>query len=56
MPYTMKRDTSQCPTNKPFAVCKEADGKVVPGGCHMTKEDARKHLAALNIAMAKESK
>lgn len=47
MPYTMKK-TSQCPAGKSWGVLNKNTGKVVPGGCHATKGDAQKHLAALN--------
>jgi hypothetical protein len=45
MPYKLGKSSS-CPASKPFAVLKEG-GALVPGGCHATKEGARKHLGAL---------
>lgn len=46
MPYSLKK-SPQCPAGKPWAVL-GANGKPVPGGCHATKAEALKHLAALN--------
>jgi HK97 family phage prohead protease len=37
--------SDQCPASKPWAVIKNADGKVV--GCHETQESANKQVAAL---------
>jgi len=56
MPYkTMKTD--QCPTSNPWGVVNKATGKVVPGGCHATQDEAQKHLGALqsNVPDAKKS-
>lgn len=49
MPYTMTKSVSQCSVSKPYAVVNRNTGKVVPGGCHATKAEALKHLAALKI-------
>lgn len=50
MPYSVKQAASgECPDSKPWAVVKQDDGKVVPGGCHETREDAVAHLAALYL-------
>jgi len=50
MPYHVAKSGS-CPVSKPWAVIKNADGKVM--GCHASKTDANKQLAAL---YAQESK
>lgn len=47
MPWHIVSGSSSCPASKPFAVVKNADGKVV--GCHPTKAKAQAQLAALNI-------
>lgn len=39
--------TNQCPASKPYGVIKDSTGKVVPGGCHTSKDDAVKHMKAL---------
>lgn len=44
VPYHVEKSES-CPTSKPYAVVKDADGKVM--GCHMTRGDAGKQMAAL---------
>ena len=41
-------ESSECPASKPWAVIKDADGEVE--GCHMSKEDAQKQMAALYVA------
>lgn len=46
MPYALRKDV-RCPNGKPYAVVKKSDQSVVPGGCHETREQAEKHLAAL---------
>lgn len=48
MPYTIGK-SDQCPAGKPHAVMKEGESE--PMGCHPTKADAQKQMAAL---MAKE--
>lgn len=47
MPWSVSRDTSACPTSKPFAV-KNPLGKVVPGGCHTTRAQALDHQQAIS--------
>lgn len=47
MPWSVSRDASACPSSKPHAV-KGPDGKVVPGGCHATREQALKHQRAIS--------
>lgn len=44
MPYHVAK-SSQCPTDKPWAVIKDNDGKIM--GCHMTEDDAGAQLKAL---------
>ena len=44
MPYMIGMSDS-CPADKPHAVMKNADGKLM--GCHATEEDAKKQMAAL---------
>lgn len=44
MPWHIGSSTS-CPASKPYAVIKDADGSVE--GCHATKADAKKQLAAM---------
>lgn len=46
MPWHMGK-SAECPSSKPWAVIKDDDGKVV--GCHMTKADAQKQMAALYV-------
>jgi HK97 family phage prohead protease len=46
MPWHMGK-SAECPSSKPWAVIKDADGKVV--GCHATKDDAKKQMAALYV-------
>jgi hypothetical protein len=49
MPYKLQKDgTKTC-------VVKE-NGSAVPGGCHASPADAKKHMAALYVAEKKESK
>ena len=45
MPYTIGKSDA-CPADKPHAVMKQSDGKVM--GCHATEEDAKKQMAALH--------
>lgn len=45
MPYVVVKDTSVCPSSKPWAVKNEDTGKLF--GCHPTKEHARKQQDAL---------
>jgi hypothetical protein len=44
MPWHIGR-TSKCPPSEPFGVIKDADGSVA--GCHATRKEARKQMAAL---------
>jgi ATP-dependent protease ClpP protease subunit len=44
VPYHVAK-SSQCPDSKPWACVKTGDGKVM--GCHATKQDAEKQMAAL---------
>ena len=44
MPYHVAK-SSECPSGKPWAVIKDDDGKVM--GCHASKDDANKQIAAL---------
>jgi hypothetical protein len=53
MPYHVK-ETSKCPVSKPWGVIKDSDGKVM--GCHPSKGDANKQLAALYANEPKASK
>lgn len=46
MPYKTQK-TDQCPVGKPYGVINENTGKVVPGGCHETKDKAEAHMRAL---------
>jgi hypothetical protein len=48
MPYKLQSQSAQCPKSKPFAVL-GPNGRPVPGGCHATKAEAQKHLAALAV-------
>lgn len=45
MPWHVMK-SAQCPVSKPWAVVQDSNGKVV--GCHASKADANKQLAALN--------
>lgn len=45
MPWKVVAGSSQCSSDEPFAVVKEADGSVE--GCHATEEEANEQLAAL---------
>lgn len=45
MPYSIHKD-SRCDDSKPFAVVKDDDNEVM--GCHATRDDAVKQIAALN--------
>lgn len=45
MPWTIVAGSSECSSDEPFAVIKEADGSVA--GCHATEEEAEQQLAAL---------
>lgn len=45
MPWSVAK-SDRCPTSRPWAVIKDADGSIE--GCHATKADANKQLAALN--------
>ena len=45
MPYTCGKSDAG-PADKPHAVMKQSDGKVM--GCHATEEDAKKQMAALH--------
>jgi hypothetical protein len=44
MPYTVKMSKG-CPPDKPWAVIKDSDGKVM--GCHVTQDDANKQVGAI---------
>lgn len=46
MPWHIVKHAGQCPASTPWAVVKEADGKMV--GCHESREKALRQLAALN--------
>jgi hypothetical protein len=46
MPWKIVMHHESCPANKPVAVVKEDDGKVV--GCHANSDGAKAQLAALN--------
>lgn len=52
VPYKVVKDTSTCPTGKPWAVKKQTDGKVM--GCHPTKEKANRQVRAIEANEAKE--
>jgi HK97 family phage prohead protease len=45
MPWHIESEHSECPASEPFAVVEDDDGKVV--ACHMSRDDADKHMAAL---------
>lgn len=47
MPYSVVSDHPEC---SGWAVVKDSDGSLVPGGCHATQGEAQDHLTALNIA------
>lgn len=53
MPWHIGK-SAECPSGKPFAVIKDADGKVA--GCHATQADARKQMAALYVNVPDASK
>jgi HK97 family phage prohead protease len=46
MPYKIEKDAGACSVSKPWAVKNSQTGKVY--GCHPSKADAQKQLAALN--------
>lgn len=48
-PYRISRNVSGC---SGYAVVKEGESVAVPGGCHETLSDARRHMAALYAAEA----
>jgi hypothetical protein len=48
MPYHVVAESRQCPMARPYAVVKDDDGRIM--GCHATRDDANKQLAALNAA------
>lgn len=52
MPYSLRKDTAACPVSKPWAITKTADRELM--GCHATREDAAKQMAALNAQMSTE--
>lgn len=54
MPYEISTDAAGC-TNG-YAVVKQDDGTLVPGGCHPTEKEALAHLAALEIATKDEDR
>src|SRR4249919_2787675 len=45
MPWHKVQDSSECPSDKPWAVVKDSDGSVA--GCHASEADADSQLAAL---------
>lgn len=47
MPWSVHR-SSRCPASRPWVVTEDADGSLE--GCHKTKTDANKQLAALNAS------
>src|SRR6185369_7547589 len=47
MPYHVAK-SAECPSSKPWAVIKNADGKVM--GCHPTQAAAEKQLAAIHAS------
>jgi len=54
MPWKMVMHHEGCPSDKPVAVVKESDGKVV--GCHANTDEAKKHMAALYASEADAAK
>lgn len=48
MPWRITRNDSGCPASRPWGVRKESDGELE--GCHETREDAARQIAALEIA------
>lgn len=47
MPYHVDDQHPDC---SGYAVVKDDTGEVIPGGCHVTLDDAEAHLTAVNIA------
>ena len=45
MPYSVSHDIEACPADKPYAVKKQADGKLM--GCHPSEAMAKKQMEAL---------
>jgi HK97 family phage prohead protease len=45
MPWHIVPESGKCPASKPYAVIKDSDGSLA--GCHATKQQAQKQLAAL---------
>lgn len=46
MPYHISKSES-CPSSKPYAVIKDADGEIM--GCHESRSSAEDQLAAIHI-------
>jgi hypothetical protein len=46
MPWNVGK-SDQCPASRPWGVTLKSTGKVVPGGCHASKDEAVKHQSAL---------
>jgi HK97 family phage prohead protease len=51
-PYRISRNLEAC---SGYAVVKQGESTPVPGGCHETLAEARRHLAALSIAEGEKS-
>lgn len=51
MPYKVVKDTDACPADKPWAVKKKSDDKLI--GCHRSRDSATRQIAAIE---ANESK
>jgi hypothetical protein len=47
MPWHVVEHHSACPMSEPYAVINESTGNVERGGCHMTQEEADRHMRAL---------
>jgi len=47
MPYSVAQ-SDRCPASRPWAVTKDSDGQLM--GCHATKADAQKQVAALHAS------
>ncbi len=57
MPWHVADHHSACPMSEPFAVINETTGDLERGGCHATREEANRHMAALyaNVPDAQRS-
>lgn len=53
MPYEAMHDADACPVDKPWAVKKKGDGKLM--GCHASMDDAQKQMAALHASETSSS-